>query len=176
MIHPAGAKKFTDIVYGVISEDKAATQAEMQKSRRQFDPSMPEFKLFVGDLHGHTNLSDGRVDIDFYFQNIRDRAKLDFAALTDHDHGGVAAPTLYHGGTDSKWELIKSKVKEYNEEGKFTTILAYERDSYPFFNNNCKYSLFSLILNSLRLCFLSNPNFSALTIRALAFILLQLFC
>lgn len=31
------------------------------------------------------------------------------------------------------------KVKEYNEEGKFTTILAYERDSYPFFNNMVLY-------------------------------------
>ena len=136
---PGRCKKFTDIVYGVISDDKDAAQAEMKKARRQFDPPAPELKLFVGDLHGHTKLSDGRVDIDFYFQNVRDRAKLDFAALTDHDHGGVAAPTLWHGGENSKWELIKSKVREYNEEGKFTTILAYERDSYPFFNNMILY-------------------------------------
>lgn len=136
---PGRCKEFTDIVYGVISDDKDATQAEMKKARRKFDPSAPDLELFVGDLHGHTKLSDGRVDIDFYFQNIRDRAKLDFAALTDHDHGGVAESTLWYGGKNSKWELIKSKVKEYNEEGKFTTILAYERDSYPFFNNMVLY-------------------------------------
>lgn len=104
---PGRCKEFTDIVYGVISDDKDATQAEMKKARRKFDPSAPDLELFVGDLHGHTKLSDGRVDIDFYFQNIRDRAKLDFAALTDHDHGGVAESTLWYGGKNSKWELIK---------------------------------------------------------------------
>jgi hypothetical protein len=60
---------------------------------------------------------------------------MDFAALTDHDHGGVGRPTLWEGGDSSKWEQIRRKVKEYYEPGKFTTLLAYERDSYPFFNN-----------------------------------------
>lgn len=35
-------------------------------------------------MHGHTNLSDGAPDIDTYFTNIRDLARLDFAVLTDH--------------------------------------------------------------------------------------------
>ena len=132
-------KRFTDTVYEVISDDRESVKAELKSVRRSFDPPAPDLKIFVGDLHGHTNLSDGRVDIDTYFTNIRDRAKLDFAALTDHDHGGVGTPTLMTGGTDSKWELIKRKVREYNEEGVFTTILAYERDSYPFFNNMILY-------------------------------------
>ena len=136
---PGRCRAFTDVVYGAVSEDKQALKDEMRKARRSFDPPSPDLKLFVGDLHGHTELSDGGVDIDTYFQNIRDVAKLDFAALTDHDHGGVGTPTLWDGGADSKWELIKRKVREYNEEGKFTTILAYERDSYPFFNNMVLY-------------------------------------
>jgi hypothetical protein len=85
-------------------------------------------------MHGHTNLSDGSVDIDTYFKNIRDLAKLDFAVLTDHDHGGVGKPELWVG-SPSKWDLIKQKAHEYCEEGKFSTLLGYERDSYPFYNN-----------------------------------------
>lgn len=136
---PGRCRAFTDVVYGPISEDKQALYSELNSANRQFDPPAPDLKAFTGELHGHTLLSDGGVDIDFYFQNIRDNAHLDFAALTDHDHGGVGKPTLWHGGEHSKWEQIKRKVREYYDEGTFTTILAYERDSYPFFSNMVLY-------------------------------------
>lgn len=128
-------REFTDAVYKRFPENSAELWQKIKDLRRSFDPPAPEYKPFVGEMHGHTSLSDGSVDIDTYFRNIRDNAKLDFAALTDHDHGGVGRPTLWHGGKESKWELIKKKVKEYREDGRFTTILACERDSYPFFNN-----------------------------------------
>ena len=127
-------KDFTDTVYIAISENRAELWGNLKNSRRQFDPPNPEYKPFVGEMHGHTNLSDGGVDIDTYFKNVRDNAKLDFCAVTDHDHGGVGKPTLYDNN-NAKWNIIKEKVKEYGVDGKFTTILAYERDSYPFFNN-----------------------------------------
>lgn len=132
---PGRCREFTDTVYEKRSDNRSELWKNIKETQRKFDPPAPELKAFVGEMHGHTVLSDGRVDIDTYFKNIRDNAKLDFAALTDHDHGGVGAPTLWDGGKDSKWEIIKSKVKEYYNEGKFTTILGYERDSYPFFNN-----------------------------------------
>lgn len=132
---PGRCREFTDTVYEKRSDNRSELWKNIKETQRKFDPPAPEFKAFVGEMHGHTVLSDGRVDIDTYFKNIRDNAKLDFAALTDHDHGGVGTPTLWDGGKDSKWEIIKSKVKEYYNEGKFTTILGYERDSYPFFNN-----------------------------------------
>lgn len=127
-------KAFTDTVYTEISENKIGVREKLNKARRQFDPPAPEYSAFVGEMHGHTNLSDGGVDIDTYFTNVRDNAKLDFCALTDHDHGGVGKTALYDNDNE-KWNVIREKVKEYYQEGKFTTILAYERDSYPFFNN-----------------------------------------
>lgn len=128
-------KEFTDTVYLERKGSRGELWQKIKDIRRSFDPPAPEYKPFVGEMHGHTVLSDGHVDIDTYFKNLRDVAKLDFAALSDHDHGGVGTPALWEGGKESKWELIKSKVREYREDGKFTTILAYERDSYPFFNN-----------------------------------------
>lgn len=128
------AKRYTDAVYNS-TLDAETVRREMREAGLEFLPPEPSFKPFTGEMHGHTDLSDGRVDIDSYFRSLRDVAKLDFAALTDHDHGGVGKPTLWYGGKDSKWELTKKKVKEYREDGKFTTILAYERDSYPFFCN-----------------------------------------
>ena len=125
---PGRSAAFTDIVYS--GEDGSWNKiAADQKSRL---PAAPEYNVYFGDLHGHSNLSDGGPDIDTYYKNLRDLAKLDFGALSDHDHGGVGKPELWKAG---KWELIQSKVREYYEPGKFTTILAYERDSYPWYNN-----------------------------------------
>lgn len=126
--------EFTDIVYREDYDDAAKLRADMHASTRKFDPPAKTLHAFIGEMHGHTNLSDGQPDIDTYFRNIRDIAKLDFAAISDHDHGGVGHPTLW-AGSPSKWDLIRAKVKEYNHPGTFSTLLAYERDSYPFYNN-----------------------------------------
>ena len=121
---------FTDAVYCKAD----ATGADLQAAWRSYDPPAPELIPLAGEMHGHTNLSDGRPDIDTYFRNIRDLAGLDFAVLTDHDHGGVGKPDLWEG-SPSKWDVIKQKAEQYCEPGKFSTLLGYERDSYPFYNN-----------------------------------------
>lgn len=132
---PNRSKAFTDIVYDAETRlPREEAYAGMKAAQRSLDPAAPELIALVGEMHGHTNLSDGRPDIDTYFRNIRDLAKLDFAVLTDHDHGGVGAPELWEG-TPSKWDLIRQKAAEYQEDGRFSTLLGYERDSYPFYNN-----------------------------------------
>ena len=127
---PNRSAAFTDAVYCKAD----ATGADLQAAWRSLDPPAPELIPLVGEMHGHTNLSDGRPDIDTYFRNIRDLAGLDFAVLTDHDHGGVGKPDLWEG-SPSKWDVIKQKAAEYCQSGKFSTLLGYERDSYPFYNN-----------------------------------------
>jgi len=129
---PGRCRKFTDLVYTGVHPDPPALARKIFGIEREFYPPAPEYALFFGEMHGHTNLSDGKTQIDDYFTGIRDQAKLDFAALTDHDHGGIGRAELWG---DRKWETIRQKVKEYYQPGKFTTILAYERDSYPWYNN-----------------------------------------
>ena len=126
---PNRSRAFTDAVYCKAD----ATGADLNAAWRSLDPPAPELIPLVGEMHGHTNLSDGRPDIDTYFRNIRDLARLDFAVLTDHDHGGVGRPALWEG-SPSKWDLIRAKAREYCEPGKFSTLLGYERDSYPFYS------------------------------------------
>ena len=131
---PNRSRAFTDTVYSGESGTSADLWGKMNAAQRSYDPPKPDLIPLVGEMHGHTNLSDGRPDIDTYFRNIRDVAKLDFAVLTDHDHGGVGKPELWVG-SPSKWDLIRQKTLEYRVEGKFSTLLGYERDSYPFYNN-----------------------------------------
>ena len=132
---PNRSRAFTDTVYSSeVDGTRASMWSKLNSIQRSLDLPEPELISLVGEMHGHSNLSDGAPDIDTYFRNIRDLAKLDFAVLTDHDHGGVGAPTLW-AGSPSKWDLIRQKTAEYRVEGKFSTLLGYERDSYPFYNN-----------------------------------------
>ena len=128
---PYRARAFSEKVYGGPAENPREIWKEMLEVPKNYYPGPSKYHVYYGELHGHTRLSDGRPTPDEYFQNIRDVAKLDFAALTDHDHGGVGKAELW----GEKWEITKQKVAEYNEPHKFTTILAYERDSYPWYNN-----------------------------------------
>lgn len=121
----------TEGVYGGYAENKEKMMEHTLSKEKEFYPEKTKYKFYFGDIHGHTALSDGRGSIDDYFKDIRDNDKFDFAALTDHDHGGIGNEELFA----EKWEITKQKVKEYNEPGKFTTILGYEKDSYPWYNN-----------------------------------------
>ena len=126
---PGRCAEFTDQVY----KDAGVSWADLNRAEHKFDPAPPEYSAYIGEMHGHTTLSDGSVDIDTYFRNLKSRG-IDFAAIADHDHGGVGRPALW-SGSPSKWDLILQKAAEYSEPGKFTVIPAYERDSYPYYNN-----------------------------------------
>ena len=132
---PNRCRAFTTRVYSGPSDEREKLVKETFATEKDFYPEKSKYNIYFGELHGHSNISDGTPDIDAYFQNIRDNAGLDFAALTDHDHGGIGKSELF----GEKWELIKKKVKEYDNPGKFTVILAYERDSYPWYNNMVVY-------------------------------------
>ena len=62
---PGRSRTFTDIVYS--GEGNAAEKyAALTKAEHMFDPPAPEFDLFIGEMHGHTRLSDGDPSIDDY--------------------------------------------------------------------------------------------------------------
>ncbi len=132
---PLRSSGFTQIVYGGKTEDPWENYKRLNQHVNGFKPKASPYNVYFGELHGHSNLSDGTPDIDTYFLNVRDNAKLDFCALTDHDHGGVGREELF----GEKWETIKNTVKKYYQPHKFTTILGYERDSYPWYNNAVVY-------------------------------------
>jgi hypothetical protein len=75
-----------------------------------------------GDLHGHSNLSDGSGTPEDFLTYARDVAGLDVVALTDHDHWGMrfldASPDL--------WRRIQDATRRFHDPGRFVTILGYE--------------------------------------------------
>ena len=80
---------------------------------------------YWGDLHGHSQLSDGRRSPDEYYTFARDQAELDFCALTDHlDHVAGSRAGLM---PEESWERIKETTARFDEAGRFVTLMGFER-------------------------------------------------
>jgi hypothetical protein len=84
--------------------------------------SAPTDRMVWGELHGHTQYSDGYGSGDEYFTFARDRALLDFAAITDHDVE-LDAPD-YH--VAEMWQEVNAAVRRNHDPPRFCTIPAYE--------------------------------------------------
>ena len=81
----------------------------------------PGYRLFWGDLHNHSDLSDGSGSLEDFYRYARFAANLDFISLTDHDH---IFKTFYL--RKAVWNDIKSAARKYNIEGEFVTFLGWE--------------------------------------------------
>jgi hypothetical protein len=79
-------------------------------------------RILWGDLHGHSNFSDGTGLPEDYYRYARDVAALDVASLTDHDHWGIPflddAPDL--------WREIQKQTHSHYEPGRFVTLEGFE--------------------------------------------------
>ncbi len=76
------------------------------------------YRLYWGVIHGHTSHSDGIGSPEEYFERMRDENRLDFGALADHDH-------LWET-TDEMWRRSQEVTAQFNEPGRFVTLLGYE--------------------------------------------------
>ncbi len=81
-----------------------------------------EYQLYWGDVHTHTNLSDGKGTPDQLLSYARDVAHLDFVILSDHDFGNGPPWRM----PPQAWNQIQDKVDEYTVAGKFVAIAGYE--------------------------------------------------
>ena len=83
-------------------------------------------RVFWGDLHGHSNFSDGTGEPDEWFDYARHTAALDFVSLTDHDHFGVR----FIDQSPDLWEELCSVARAHHAPGQFVTLPGYEWTSW----------------------------------------------
>jgi hypothetical protein len=83
-------------------------------------------RIYWGDLHGHSGLSDGTGTPEDYYRYARDVAALDVAALTDHDHWGMRPLSQ----SPELWEEVRAQTKAFHDPGRFVTLLGYEWTSW----------------------------------------------
>ena len=110
------------------------------------------YRLYWGDLHRQSNVSDGEGDLAEHFRVARNEAGLDFYAMTDHavltadpcdrafmeplkgpasitdartpdELGDVVA---LHRVPDAAWRKLQDLVRRFYAPGHFVTLLGYE--------------------------------------------------
>lgn len=86
------------------------------------------YRLYWGDLHGHSQLSDGTGTPADYFLYARLVGGLDAAALTDHDAHGFQALDE----NDEIWSFIKDISNRFNEPDKLATFIGYEWTNWTY--------------------------------------------
>ncbi|MEG1001753.1 MAG: CehA/McbA family metallohydrolase [Clostridium sp.] len=84
--------------------------------------------LYFGQLHSHSNLSDGQGSVDDAYTYAKEKANLDFFAVTDHSNSfdNDLQASIADGSMSTKWNTGKSAADKYNEDGNFTAIYGYE--------------------------------------------------
>ncbi|MHC1590861.1 MAG: DUF3604 domain-containing protein, partial [Candidatus Helarchaeales archaeon] len=80
---------------------------------------IPEHRIYWGDIHGHTAMSDGTGTLEQAYTYARDVARLDFVAITDHD-------IMLDIWNPFSWELEKYTCNLFNSPPDFVTLVAYE--------------------------------------------------
>ena len=83
-------------------------------------------RIWWGDLHGHSSLSDGSGSPEAWFDYARHVAALDLAALTDHDHWGL----LFLDEHPEIWQRLVGAARAADEPGRFLALPGYEWTSW----------------------------------------------
>ena len=93
------------------------------------------YPVHWGDIHGHSNLSDGTGTPDDYYTYAREVAGLQVSALTDHDHWGM----LFLDQTPALWSRITETARRHHDPGRFVTLLGYEWTSWVWGHRHVLY-------------------------------------
>lgn len=93
----------------------------------------PRLKLYFGDIHGHSRLSDGTGTPGDYYRYAREVSGLDIAALTDHvDYGLIPIK-------GKVWARIKNAANNMYSPGHFVTFIGFEWTHWTFGHRNVYY-------------------------------------
>ncbi|VYT91198.1 DUF5011 domain-containing protein [Clostridium tertium] len=84
--------------------------------------------LYFGQLHSHTNISDGTGTVDEAYQYAENVADVDFLAITDHSNwfDNDTKANITDGSASTKWKTGRDAANTYNKNGEFVAIYGYE--------------------------------------------------
>lgn len=85
------------------------------------------YNIYFGQLHSHTDFSDGSGTIDQAYTHARQANQIDFLAVTDHSNSfdNANSASILDGSMSTKWVTGKQKAEEYTNN-KFVGLFGYE--------------------------------------------------
>ena len=93
----------------------------------------PAERTYWGDIHLHSNLSDGAGSIEKGMRFGRDVMDLDVVAYTDHDTMGFFIPPQLQRRRMRRryFDRMKDVTSEFHDSGEFVTLFGYEWTKQP---------------------------------------------
>ncbi|MFV0393707.1 MAG: CehA/McbA family metallohydrolase, partial [Coprobacillaceae bacterium] len=85
------------------------------------------YNIYFGQLHSHTDFSDGSGTIDQAYSHAREANQVDFLAVTDHSNSFDNAnnASILDGSVSNEWVTGKQKAQEYTTDT-FVGLFGYE--------------------------------------------------
>jgi uncharacterized repeat protein (TIGR02543 family) len=133
-----------DMADGKVTVTVTVKRADKKETSKTWSFTIGEatFQRYFGQLHSHTQYSDGAGSLDSalaYVKALPDNANVDFVAFTDHsnyfDKSGAANPegalydmSLASAASQNLWNEYKSAVAAFNKEnaGSMVAIAGFE--------------------------------------------------
>lgn len=81
------------------------------------------WNIYFGDIHQHSTFSDGDVEPEALLRKVRESGVVDFMALSDHSQY-FDSPEDWKAS--KQWAELKRLADQYNEDGKFVAMAAFE--------------------------------------------------
>ncbi len=121
------------IAYKAATDEAEAQTGEVYTFTYKAPVNIGDYELYFGQLHAHTNLSDGTGTVAQAFDHASKVANLDFLALTDHSNsfdndGGVHMDDENAEELSSEWAEGRSGAREITarENGTFVGLYGFE--------------------------------------------------
>ena len=82
----------------------------------------------VGQLHSHTNISDGSGTLEEAYEWAKEKGNADYYAVTDHSNwfDNDTKASILDGSASTAWTKAQSVADEYDKASDFSAIYGYE--------------------------------------------------
>lgn len=107
------------------------TKGNKSEKSWTFNVGNETYNLYFGQLHAHSNFSDGQGTPTEAFDWAKNVAKADFFALTDHSNSfdnDTANGNIddWRDSTSTEWKQVHEIADSFNEDGEFAAIAGFE--------------------------------------------------
>ncbi len=99
---------------------RTGTHDEVARSNplEVIDERAGQDRIYWGEIHAHTEMSDGIGDYSELYRHAQQEGCLDFAAATDHAEFF----------SDNEWLWMQDVTNAWNQPGRFVTLVGYETE------------------------------------------------
>lgn len=111
----------------LVLQDKSSQKNEKVKEW-SFYVGKQDINTYYGQIHSHTNLSDGQGTVEEAYDYARNKAGVDFLAVTDHSNwlDNDTQASIADGSASEEWKLGHATANKKNDTGKFVAMYGYE--------------------------------------------------